>query len=77
MAKKAEVKRTRMTDEQADHFAKQHEKTHDLKGSEAAHFWRRYGARRLAALARDQKKNEKPKAKAKGKAKKGAHKKAA
>lgn len=73
MAKK--VERTRMSDAEAEKFATQHEKSHDLKGKEATGFWRRYGARRLAALARDQKKHPaKPKAKPKAK---GAKKKAA
>lgn len=53
--------RVRVTDEQADAFAKRYEKEHDLKGKEATDFWRRYGARRLLALERDQKKPPKQK----------------
>lgn len=71
--------RTRLSDAEADKVAAHYEKSHDLKGKEAASFWRLYGARRQAALAKDLKKHPKPKAKpkkakgkAKGKAKKAA-----
>lgn len=72
MAKKAEVKRVRMSDEEADKFARKHEKDCDLYGKAATDYWRRYGARRLAALARDQRKNEKKLKVVKGKKRKAA-----
>lgn len=84
MAKRKEVTRVRMTEEQIESYLKHYAKEHDLQGKEMAHAIRRCAATRWAALERNTKGAKKKPAKVtkitKNKAKKGAkakHKKAA
>lgn len=57
-AKKAKViARVRMSDEAAEKFFKQYAKVHEIKPTEASKWAVRYAGRRLAALARDNKKH--------------------
>ncbi len=70
MTKKAEVQRTRMTDEQAEAFLKKYLKDRDIKGKEADQFVRRTAATRLAALTRYTAHHTKPAKKGKAKASK-------
>jgi hypothetical protein len=52
MAKKAEVKRTRMSDAEVEQFLKRYLKARDLKGKEAETTIRHCAATRWAALER-------------------------
>lgn len=61
MAKKTEVKRTRMTDKEIDQYLKHYAKSRDLKGKEFEEAVHRCAATRWAALERNAKASKRPK----------------